>query len=878
MSDLHREKDENKTENEDQNDEENDSTQSFTEAVREKYCFDGSDYTFGSCQITFHGKAGTGGAKAELAHLRNVVLCNSNLTYAGIPREGLASLCPNVIDLDISGNNLTSWKEILPIFQQLTHLKFVNLGGNPIQTDQDYLEGIDKPLSNVENLVLNGTFIRWKDVLKFVKRLPELKEIHVCYNDYEEFSGMEKDDLKNIECFRANNNNIQKWSEVWKLRHLPKLHSLILSGNPVKDIFFDYNCCTGDHDDCQEPIADCDPKVQNCDETLVESADQNSSHLVASSCDTSDSSKVQQSSESSKELSSGTSKEQPSETSKELSSGTSKEQPSETSKELSSETSKEQPSGTSKEQPSLTSKEQPSETSKELSENGSQNIIRNVQDHTCPNLSRNQTSKDENEEEKSTDVLTTDQGEASNNLELEEEFQTMVTELLKVADKMAHQKSSPIKRTKRYRYDSLQSEDGDYDDCPKQMANSLGQVASSLGHVANSLGQMANSLGQTASSLGQVANSLGQLSPKIARQIQADETGQMPHDVVGQMQANKIGQLPQKMGQMPPQVHEQMVRDMPKDGQIPTETIGQMPTKTLEQKPSEMSGQSQSEATGQISSETIEQKPSEMSVQMAPKDLQQLPSEASGQLPPEEPARAADDEPECRPFQSLHTLCLTETHIHHTDHLEALTKFPSLKSVRLRDVPLYKEHNDEDSWKLYLASLPNIELFNGSEISATDRENSERFYLRHYLDFEEKPRRHEELEQKHGKLSKIVDIDLGGNFQKYAWLQFYINGKKSFKKRLCMRDSVDKLRTFVAKELKTSKRNFRLYYFPCALGHMFENGEFPEKEKLVANLPMSRFDMRDGDEIHIETANNIQEMDIRVVITDSRWQSRVPRD
>ncbi|ESO85333.1 hypothetical protein LOTGIDRAFT_167913 [Lottia gigantea] len=128
MSDLHREKDENKTENEDQNDEENDSTQSFTEAVREKYCFDGSDYTFGSCQITFHGKAGTGGAKAELAHLRNVVLCNSNLTYAGIPREGLASLCPNVIDLDISGNNLTSWKEILPIFQQLTHLKFIFQG------------------------------------------------------------------------------------------------------------------------------------------------------------------------------------------------------------------------------------------------------------------------------------------------------------------------------------------------------------------------------------------------------------------------------------------------------------------------------------------------------------------------------------------------------------------------------------------------------------------------------------------------------------------------------------------------------------------------------------------------------------------------------
>ena len=52
---------------------------------------------------------------------------------------------------------------------------------------------------------------------------------------------------------------IFSWQEVWKLRYLSKLHTLILSGNPLQDLFFndndlDLNCACFCHHDDNEPV------------------------------------------------------------------------------------------------------------------------------------------------------------------------------------------------------------------------------------------------------------------------------------------------------------------------------------------------------------------------------------------------------------------------------------------------------------------------------------------------------------------------------------------------------------------------------------------------------------------------------------------------
>ena len=50
-----------------------------------------------------------------------------------------------------------------------------------------------------------------------------------------------------------------------------------------------------------------------------------------------------------------------------------------------------------------------------------------------------------------------------------------------------------------------------------------------------------------------------------------------------------------------------------------------------------------------------------------------------------------------------------------------------------------------------LPSLPKITVLNGSEVTVTEREKAERFYLRHFMDAEDKPDNFHTLVEKHGK-------------------------------------------------------------------------------------------------------------------------------
>ncbi|KAJ8321608.1 hypothetical protein KUTeg_000079 [Tegillarca granosa] len=162
---------------------------SFTEALKEKYCtlMDNYNCTSGFIiDIVLTGMPKKTNSDAELDFLRNVVLSCKGVSCAGLPHGGLSSLCPNVVDLDLSSNLLDDWEESLTIMSQLPCLKFVNLSRNILINKENFLQKWQKPLPQIENLVLNQTGVPWEDIVTLSHHIPSLRELHICDNETKE--------------------------------------------------------------------------------------------------------------------------------------------------------------------------------------------------------------------------------------------------------------------------------------------------------------------------------------------------------------------------------------------------------------------------------------------------------------------------------------------------------------------------------------------------------------------------------------------------------------------------------------------------------------------------------------------------------------------
>jgi hypothetical protein len=111
-------------------------------------------------------------------------------------------------------------------------------------------------------------------------------------------------------------------------------------------------------------------------------------------------------------------------------------------------------------------------------------------------------------------------------------------------------------------------------------------------------------------------------------------------------------------------------------------------------------------------------------------------------------------------FPNLHSLHLAGNKLDCWDCLDTLDQLSGLKNIRLNNIIFFESFDEVTRRNLAIARLQSITHLNGSAISPSNREDAERFYIRHYLDDEIKPTRYEELVARHGQLSKLGDVDL----------------------------------------------------------------------------------------------------------------------
>ncbi|XP_034610311.1 tubulin-specific chaperone cofactor E-like protein isoform X1 [Trachemys scripta elegans] len=197
-----------------------------------------------------------------------------------------------------------------------------------------------------------------------------------------------------------------------------------------------------------------------------------------------------------------------------------------------------------------------------------------------------------------------------------------------------------------------------------------------------------------------------------------------------------------------------------------------------------------------------------------------------------------------RLFPNLRSVSLHRSGLHCWEDIDKLNSFPKLEEVRLLGIPLLQSYTTEERRKLLIARLPSIIKLNGSVITDGEREDSERFFIRYYLDFppEEVPFRYHELVTKYGKLEPLAVVDLRPRSSAKVEVHF-----KDKVEEISIR--LDQTVAELKKQLKTvvhlSTSNMLLYYFD-------HEAPFGPEEMKYNSRALHSYGIQDGDKFFVE--------------------------
>ncbi|XP_037050302.1 tubulin-specific chaperone cofactor E-like protein [Bradysia coprophila] len=199
-------------------------------------------------------------------------------------------------------------------------------------------------------------------------------------------------------------------------------------------------------------------------------------------------------------------------------------------------------------------------------------------------------------------------------------------------------------------------------------------------------------------------------------------------------------------------------------------------------------------------------------------------------------------------FRNLALLNLSSTHINTWDDIDRLAKFPSLRNLRVQNWPLWEkcDSTEHERRQLLIARLPYVEKLNGGGvISSDEREDAERAFIRYYLEKPEldRPERYNELTHIHGKLDRLVNIDLRPDKRVKVTFTY---GETSEVRQVDVYRTVIDLKNRLERLLNIPAAKMRLFYVDKDLRDQGpEEMKYPHKQLYSYNIST-------GDEIIID--------------------------
>ncbi|XP_020028940.2 tubulin-specific chaperone E isoform X2 [Castor canadensis] len=173
--------------------------------------------------------------QSQLSKLQEISLRNCAVSCAG-EKGRIAEVCPNIRELDLSQNLLSSWDEVIHISSQLKFLEVLNLSENKPEFPLDSLSPAET-FSRLKVLVLNQTGITWAEVLQYAPGWPVLEELYLASNGIS-ISERPTDVLQTVKLLDLSSNPAVDETQLLLIAHLPRLEQLILSDNGISSVHF----------------------------------------------------------------------------------------------------------------------------------------------------------------------------------------------------------------------------------------------------------------------------------------------------------------------------------------------------------------------------------------------------------------------------------------------------------------------------------------------------------------------------------------------------------------------------------------------------------------------------------------------------------------
>lgn len=196
-------------------------------------------------------------------------------------------------------------------------------------------------------------------------------------------------------------------------------------------------------------------------------------------------------------------------------------------------------------------------------------------------------------------------------------------------------------------------------------------------------------------------------------------------------------------------------------------------------------------------------------------------------------------------FQNLQSLNFNNALIKDWTDIDRLNSFHKLEDVRLQGIPVLEELNELERRQHLIAYLPCVTRLNGSDITPKEREDSERAFIRHYLSKNNRPKRFYDLEEIHGKLDPLVDVDLSP--KKTAQMDIHFC-EEQFPLTINLQQTVQDLKTMLSARFGLRPAKIRVFYVDQDM-----KGYCGPDELRFNSRKLYTYNIRDGDEFLVDT-------------------------